>query len=547
MKKLLIDIWLSCLVPALALLLTNCSLNNLAGGSGSTTTNGMVVGAVVTATGKGVPNTQVQLLPASYNPVAGGHTISVDTTDESGVYQFVNVNSGDYNLLAVHLDGRTRALIHGIHVAADTVSVADEQLLPPGCVQVMVPAGVDAVYGYMYIPGTTYFAFLNNRAVSVSFDSVPPGTIPSLCYSSINSKTSTVIRYDIVVTPSDTTVVGNPLWKYARKLVLNTSPTGADVAGQVANFPVLVRLNSENFDFSQAQPSGADIRFTKSDNSFLPCEIERWDASNNQAEVWVKVDTVRGNDSLQSITIYWGNPGAAAQSGSAPVFDTAAGFAGVWHLGQPVGGSLPDATVDAANGTPVATTTVPGIIGAAQSFNGITSLIRTSGPAEDKLNFPDSGAFTVSAWVKTAVLDSLCQAIIFKSNAQYGLQIVPEKEWEFATYIDKTRWEGSRSPAAAGAWHAVAGVRHGTRQYLYVDGMCVDSTITNTIALPPENVAREYGKPLEIGHCPDGGNNPDRFFSGIIDEVRISRTALGADWMKLCFMNQKEQNALVKW
>jgi hypothetical protein len=29
--------------------------------------------------------------------------------------------------------------------------------------------------------------------------------------------------------------------------------------------------------------------------------------------------------------------------------------------------------------------------------------------------------------------------------------------------------------------------------------------------------------------------------------VRISNAASSADWIKLCYMNQKEQDALVKW
>jgi hypothetical protein len=50
--------------------------------------------------------------------------------------------------------------------------------------------------------------------------------------------------------------------------------------------------------FSQAQFGGSDIRFTKADNTFLPYEIERWDSAHSQAEIWVKVDTVFGNDSV---------------------------------------------------------------------------------------------------------------------------------------------------------------------------------------------------------------------------------------------------------
>ena len=53
--------------------------------------------------------------------------------------------------------------------------------------------------------------------------------------------------------------------------------------------------------------------------------------------------------------------------------------------------------------------------------------------------------------------------------------------------------------------------------------------------------------PFEIGHCPDGGYSPDRYFNGIIDEVRVAKIAFSKDWVKLCYMNQKAQDALVEW
>jgi hypothetical protein len=372
---------------------------------------------------------------------------------------------------------------------------------------------------------------------------VPAGTIPAVSYSSTSISVPAVIRYDVPIDPGDTTVVWNPSWKYARRLFLNTTTGGADVSGDVCNFPVLVRLSAGNFTFAQAEADGRDLRFTKNDGTPLPYELERYDAGSFLAEIWVTTDTVYGNDSSHFITMYWGNPDAADSSNGAAVFDTAAGFAGVWHLGRPAGSIAPDATANGINGTATATATVSGAIGAAQSFNGTSSLIQTSASASDKLNFPENGMFSVSAWVKASTLDSLFHGVVYKSNVQYGLQMRPKNEWEFLTYIDKSRWEMSRSPASDNLWHALAGVRNGSKQYLYVDGICVDSSIV-TVAT---NFARAYDQPLEIGHCPDGGADPDRFFNGIIDEVRVSKTAYNEDWIKLCYMNQKEQDALVKW
>jgi hypothetical protein len=40
---------------------------------------------------------------------------------------------------------------------------------------------------------------------------------------------------------------------------------------------------------------------------------------------------------------------------------------------------------------------------------------------------------------------------------------------------------------------------------------------------------------------------PKYYFGGKIDEVRVSSTALSADWIKLCYMNQKESDMLVRF
>ncbi|OYV04905.1 MAG: hypothetical protein CFE26_14405, partial [Verrucomicrobiales bacterium VVV1] len=51
-------------------------------------------------------------------------------------------------------------------------------------------------------------------------------------------------------------------WAYSGSLFINTTPAGANVTGSVNDFPLLVRFNSNNFNFAQAQSDGRDLRFT---------------------------------------------------------------------------------------------------------------------------------------------------------------------------------------------------------------------------------------------------------------------------------------------
>ena len=52
-------------------------------------------------------------------------------------------------------------------------------------------------------------------------------------------------------------------WKHSGSLFVITTPEGADLPATAVEegFPVLVRLNKEFFDFTQAQADGQDVRF----------------------------------------------------------------------------------------------------------------------------------------------------------------------------------------------------------------------------------------------------------------------------------------------
>ena len=104
------------------------------------------------------------------------------------------------------------------------------------------------------------------------------------------------------------------------------------MAEDVFGFPLLVRLGAGNFDFSQAAPDGRDVRFVSASGDTLNHQTEWWDAGLEEAAVWVLMDTVQGNSDTQYITMTWGNPDADDLSDGAAVFDTAAGFIGVYHI-----------------------------------------------------------------------------------------------------------------------------------------------------------------------------------------------------------------------
>jgi hypothetical protein len=181
---------------------------------------------------------------------------------------------------------------------------------------------------------------------------------------------------------------------------------------------------------------------------------------------------------------------------------------------------------------------VPGAIGLSQEFDGTSSFIQVPGTASSILNFPAQGIYSVSAWVYTDVLDSSNHIIVSKGDFQYNLEIEIGNTWGFSEFqVSPGGWDVTESPASTTTWTHLVGIRNGAKQYLYVNGICVDSTIQ----INPGS-SRFSGSDLIIGR---ESNSPARFFDGKIDEVRISRGMLSAGFIKLCYMNQKSEDALV--
>jgi hypothetical protein len=352
-----------------------------------------------------------------------------------------------------------------------------------------------------------------------------------------------------------TVSLNSSAWSYKRLIYLNTSASGANVAGNVVAFPVLVRLNSGNFDFTQAKADGGDLRFTKADGSPLPCELARWDGANDFAEVWVKVDTVLGNNAAQYFIMLWGNPTAISESSGPAVFDSSSGFEGVWHLNETSGTLARDASHNGFMGTYKG-----GLPRGEPSPLGISQNIRR--PDSDYVDMgnmlnPGMENFSLGLWLKRAAL-STQQALIAKTNGNapstaYGYLLNFDDNNIPHLYMASggTSWGGDSAfdvkanlaISDSTTWHYACAVIDRSNNALckmYVDG--ADRTgvkagnVTSVSALV--NALN-----LHVGTESDDNCS----YSGSIGEVTVAFTARSADWVKLCYMNQKEQDALVKW
>ncbi len=331
-------------------------------------------------------------------------------------------------------------------------------------------------------------------------------------------------------------------WSFSEDLYLNTTVTGANVSGDVLNFPLLIRLDSNNFNFSEAKSDGTDIRFAKSDGSHLSFELERWDNSNELAEFWVLCDVIYGNNYTQYIKMYWGKSDAADSSDAQTVFATTNGFVGVWHL---------DSTSSVSNGTrsPFLDVTSNGYHGQDYvSANGQTGIIY-QGQEFDALNDyiklgtfdPSATTITLSAWVYWNGDDGSDQVIFSKRNSH----IAPLSRWQF--YYEEginnlAVSSGVSGPLDFGVsptvddWThlvmtSVNGSSNNTK--LYLNGLHVDSDQTFTWDVKAD-------ADVFIGN-----SDALESFNGYIDEARICSSIRSADWIKLCYETQRTDQTLI--
>jgi hypothetical protein len=548
------------IIVALVAIILSCT-PDVAGGGG-TEWEAKVSGYTV-YDGSGLPasGAKVFLYPEHFlQDTANGQLLRQTTADNNGYFVFDRLEPGVFHIEVN--DNKSWASLSECEIPAEDTAISLACALKPTSRisgKIAIPAGYRGG-AYVQVYGLARIA---RAAVNGEFaiNDVPQGDYTLRVLPSNREYLPRDVAGIAVTSSSGVTIgalpvpINDSIWKYRRPIHLNTSPSGAGIRNNVLNFPVLVRLSTGNFDFSQGASDGADIRFTKANGLALPYEIERWDARNSRAEIWVNVDTIYANDTSRYIVMHWGASAVSSTSDGPGVFDTAKGFQGVWHLAGSTAIEK-DATGNHYDGT--ASDTAPayaeGSVGPCKSFDGMSG-IRMNGTAGGKLNFPENGTYTFSAWAYADTLDNGFHLVAGKGNEQYFLKfktaapVSTSMVWEFVEYSDNSGWSITNTlPAipSAKTWMHVVGVRNGTAQQLYINGELVDSTVT----ISSDNVPRRTEDDVTIGKF--SSIPPDSLegmcaFLGKIDEVRILNRACGTDWIRLCYMNQKEQDALVKW
>jgi hypothetical protein len=358
-------------------------------------------------------------------------------------------------------------------------------------------------------------------------------------------------------------------WSFYKTIKLNTTASGANVATAQLDFPVLVRLTAaDSAVFSGSRRLGSDLRFTKANGVRLKHELEHWDSAARSAAVWVKLDTVKGNDSTL-FRMYWGKIGAPDSSRGASVFDTAAGYRAVWHLNETAGPSR-DATIHASNALWMAPDTtkllsVPGRAGRALNFsNGTGTTVDNASflqsnynPANKNFKVSSSRGLTLSAWVnRPATAFSILGvigiagrftytggafrqfALSANNGATYQLQARASEDGLDGT----TEFSINQAGNANNTWyHATMTLVNGS-QILYRNGVQVGTPTARNL---PALDSAWADAPFAIAKLDATTTGNAQFWNGIIDEVRLFHGVRTPDWIKLEYQNQQATDSLL--
>lgn len=538
------------LLPAAALaavlVLAACS-NRVAGDGDATETGNALAGTLVIEGGGAAAGARVLLVPEDHNPVSAPALPDsmMATTDGKGRFGIKHARPGRYNVQALHPSTGRRALIQGVVIAAEPVKLARDSVRAPGSLSFILPDWAGKEGGTLYVPGTTYKVKVEQarrEGDRVLFDSLPVGMLPEVRYVSGGTDTASILLASDPVVRMGVLAPIHPFaaWSHSARILVNTTAAGVAIEKEILGFPLLVRLTAPAFDFTQAQADGRDLRFAKPDGSSLPFAIEAWERGG--VLVWVRVDTLHAGESGQYLTAHWGNGQASLPLGMAPVFDTAAGFAGAWHLREEAAdtvtdGLYKDATQAGNDGNDRVTSKVhPGVVGAGHSF-ALGDYIQAPS-ASDAVRLP--GGFTLSTWFRSQLQAGRKGGELISVGDNYGLRLGENGRlhvffWPaIAPPGSQNPWYTVGSQGADfldGNWHLAQGTFDGSMLRLYLDGRELAALAV------PGPVDFKFDLNVTLGRHGAGQSGFD--YTGELDEVQIHSKPRNADWHRMTFENQR--------
>ncbi len=194
----------------------------------------------------------------------------------------------------------------------------------------------------------------------------------------------------------------------------------------------------------------------------------------------------------------------------------------LWHIDETAGSIVGDVSGYGHNASASGTTIVQGRFGNARSFNGSGDYLNVPNPSDGMFDFGVHQSFTIGVWCRTS--SSNLQEIIRKGCAPLPGYLIEMVNGKIRVLVG----ENASGPTLTsnrqyndGEWHHAALVRDRGqgKLFLYVDDSLAVQPITDNYSTALANT-----EPLTIGRWVN--STFPTYFTGSIDEIRISRAAL---------------------
>ena len=321
-------------------------------------------------------------------------------------------------------------------------------------------------------------------------------------------------------------------WSKVASFFILTTPDGANVTtgAPELNFPVLLRLTNNNFNFNEAQSDGRDLRFTTASGLPLAYQIEQWDSLAGTAAVWIKIPSISAN-ARQEVKMYWGKSNVSTESSGLKVFNTDNGYCSVLHLN----GNVQDATGSTSPVNSGAGVSTAVIGGTAMNLSGMSNIT-----ASNITTFPSGVNPTSSGevWIRPRLISTgWAMPLAWGNIGAYGVgtwqmhigfwgspKVLPAQlncrgpaTTSSSTLLQSNRW-----------YHVTYTNQNGTGK-VYVNGVLDGTAGGGSIDLASSQQMSLF----------TAGGDID------VDEARISSVARSANWAKLSYENQKPQQSLL--
>ncbi len=530
----------------------NCSNESLAGGSEIGNPETTIIAGMVFEEDGSTPasGALVKLRPQNYladTSQINRQSISGQGKDtianSNGEFFITNLDTGKYYL---EIQGQaSQGIFTAVYISeiVDTLFLGEHFLKKTGSITGAVENSFEGNQAaYVQIYGMDKVAPVDPVTQQYEIHEIPEGDFTLKILSSapnispVEVKASTVSNDTLKLSA----VTLRPFysdWKEQEKFYLNTSITGANIYSDVYGFPLLLRLSEDNVDFDNIRPE--EIRMANHKGQPLVFEIESWDAQNKTAQLWVLLDTVFAQSTKQYISLLWGNSEAVFPEFEESVFSLKNGFSAVWHFEKRAfenEANIKDWSGNNNHGVSKGQWSdanyEEGVSGASIFLDGVDDYISFANTENIPIH---NDSYTLSGWIQVRDMGVYSmlgwgEYTVKKSNA---FRVAPDFGGGLRNYWyahDLTVETGDIS----GQWRHVVALYDGIKRKIYMDGMLMGEDVPDGHDVP-------YSHNLTIGTacC-------DEFFTGKMDELRISKAPRSESWIKLSYQNQKPGQTLLE-